>query len=97
MNTWEIDENAERYGSHPVLGKAARFLVRFRDLIDRSSDGWAYWGPPVQSCRRLFLLFQDPETATDDQLKKAMAPVKSFCTRYRTQCPNLNLISFELK
>lgn len=87
MNTWEIDERADRFKSHPVLGKATRFLQRFRDLIDRNSDGWAYWPLPVRAAKSLQELIQNPDTATEAAYKKAIRPIKAFCTRHKLTFP----------
>ena len=87
MNRWEIDEQAARHCNHKVLGPATRFLQHFRDLIDSNSDGWAYWGPPVHGAKRLMLLIQNPETATEATFKKALTPIKTFCTRHKLPMP----------
>jgi hypothetical protein len=87
MNRWEIDEAAARHSRHPVLGPATRFLVEFRDLVDSNSDGWCYWRAPVRACDRLFTLIKTPQAATPDALKRALTPIKSFCTRHRLAMP----------
>ena len=89
MNTWEIDDCRDRYAKHPVLGPATRFLADFRDLIDQNSDGWCYWRPPVQAADKLMTLIEHPETATAAALKKALTPIKSFCTRHKLKLPEL--------
>lgn len=101
-NTCEIDDNARRFADHPVLGPATRFLQRFRDLIDSVSDGWAYWAPPVRSAKSLMELIDQADQAVRDlrlgrgdgqyqpseaDLKKALRPVKAFCTRHKLQMP----------
>lgn len=45
MNSYEIDDAAERLAHHVTSGLrgAALYLQAFRDLIDSISDGWAYW------------------------------------------------------
>lgn len=88
MNRWEIDDRAFRHQNHPVLGKATRFLQRFRDLIDENSDGWAYWRAPVKAAAKLMDMIQQPETATEAAYKKAMTPIKSFCTRHKLPLPS---------
>ena len=56
MNTWDIDEAVARFPGHPVLGKATRFLARFRDEVDAHSDGWAYWAAPVRAAAKLIAM-----------------------------------------
>jgi hypothetical protein len=87
MNRWEIDCAAERYQDHPVLGKATQFLQRFRDLIDANSDGWCYWRLPIKAAEKLMNMIQKPETATPEMFKKALTPIKSFCTRHKLPMP----------
>lgn len=85
MNSPEIDWKAEQYRNHPILGRATQTLVRLRDKVDSCSDGWAYWSAPVRAADKLMTLIEHPETATEEALKKAMTPIKSFYTRYRKQ------------
>ncbi len=87
MNESEIDHAADKYRTHPILGKATQLLYKFKDLINDSSDGWPYWKPAIASARKLMELIQKPESATDDALKKAIVPIKSFCTRHKFQFP----------
>ena len=88
MNTWEIDEKADRYKNHPVLGKATRFLQRFRDLVDENSDGWCYWPVPVRAAKRLMEMINTPDTATEAEYKAAMRSIKSFCTKHKFALPS---------
>lgn len=81
MNTWDIDDAARKYARHPVLGKATRFLAALRDEADSHSDGWAYWPLPARAAKRLMTMIQHPETATEDELRKSLAPIRSFFTR----------------
>lgn len=89
LNRTEIDWAAQRHARHPVLGPASRFLVRFRDLIDGVSDGWCHWGPPVRACAKLFDLVEQKQEPTAANLKRALTPVKSFCTRYKLEMPEI--------
>lgn len=87
-NSWEIDEAVRRYGAHPVLGPAARLLAAVRDLADARSDGWAHYPAPVRACRRLIDMIYDPAGASADALRKAVAPVRAFCTRAGWKFPD---------
>lgn len=70
-----------RNGRH-TSAKAAMKLDYFRDHIDQVSDGWAYWRPAVKSAKRLIELVQrEDRDATETELKRALTPIKSFCTR----------------
>jgi hypothetical protein len=92
MNEYEIDEAAQRYANHPVLGPATRTLANLRDMTNSNSDGWPYWRKPASAAMRLCelvtrdgtakYLFDDVrEDATVAEYRKALAPVKSFRTR----------------
>lgn len=87
MNTWEIDEAAHRFASHPVLGRATKLLADLRDIADQNSDGWCYWPKPCRAAKKLQELIQecshDQEKATEAALKKAVTPIKTFYTRYK--------------
>ncbi len=82
MNTWEIDEAACRWRDHPVLGPATKLLGDLRDLANNCSDGWCYWPKPARAAGRLMELIQgDPALATPAALRKALIPIRAFCTR----------------
>jgi hypothetical protein len=80
MNDFDIFQAVERHLNHPVLSKATRFLVAFKQEVDSHSDGWAYWRPPVQAAAKLMTLVQGAD-ATEAQYRAALAPIKSFYTR----------------
>jgi hypothetical protein len=92
MNEFEIEQAIEKFKSHPVLGKGARFLGAFRDEVNEHSDGWPYWKLPGKAAEKLMDLLHGhmyagmgayPRLAepTEADLKKAVAPIKSFYTR----------------
>ncbi len=99
MNQWEIEELANRFAKHPVLGEAARFLNDYKDVINGNSDGWAYWSIASQAARKLVTLLEQAAqnrhlplanqhaAATAADVKKAVVPIKSFCTRKNLPCP----------
>jgi len=87
MNRMDVDEVANRYGSHPVhpiLGKATKFLQQFVEEVDSHSDGWPYWQAPAHAAQQLMDLIQSPKLATEEALAKAMSPIKSFMTKRGT-------------
>lgn len=43
MNEPEVEECFRMFKNDPVLGPAAMYLRDFRDMINKHSDGWAYW------------------------------------------------------
>lgn len=82
MNGWEIEEAAQAFQHHPVLGPATRTLVSLHDAANTNSDGWAYWPKPVRAAAKLMTLIQgDREDATPAALRAALVPIKSFRTR----------------
>lgn len=91
MNEMEIDDAAERWNGHPILGPATRTLSQLRDETNRMSDGWHSWPKPCRAARKLQELIRRADhrriTADEDiditldDLKKAYSPIKAFCTR----------------
>jgi hypothetical protein len=92
MNEAEIQEAIEKFKSHPVLGKGARFLGAFRDEVNAHSDGWAYWQLPAEAAEKLMTFLHGhlfagmgayprlPEP-TEADLKRTITPIKAFYTR----------------
>jgi hypothetical protein len=87
MNESEIEYAACQHQYHPVLGPASRTLFNFMDLINCVSDGWCYWRPPVHAAHKLMELVEGKTPATEESLKKALIPIKSFCTRRKLAFP----------
>jgi len=83
MNEFDIDSAIFGRSNDPVLAKAVRFLVAFKDQVNANSDGWAHWGPPVKAAAKLMTLIQNPPVtgATEKDLRSALAPIKAFYTR----------------
>jgi hypothetical protein len=91
MNHWDIEDAAERWRNHPVLGPATQTLRNLRNATDRNSDGWAYWPKPVRAAAKLMELIEGDGTnqyrygnrddATSAKLHAAYRPLKSFRTR----------------
>ena len=89
MNEYNIDDAVYRYKGHPVLGPATRSLRNLKDLVNRNSDGWAYWPKPSRAAKQLMNLIEgdprdrygDREDVTAAQVRKAYVPIKSFLTR----------------
>jgi hypothetical protein len=82
MNRMDIDDAVWRWGAHPVMSKATKFLAAFRDEVDEHSDGWPYWKPASKAACSLMELIQEfPNTATLADVKKAISPIKAFYTR----------------
>lgn len=86
MNESEIDQAADRYADHPVLGPATKLLQRFRDMVNENSDGWAYWPAAPRAAKQLQVLIQAGD-GTEKQLKRATTPLKSLCTRRHLPFP----------
>lgn len=90
MNEYEVQEAAQLYALHPILGPATRTLVNLVEWTNSNSDGWPYWIKPRQAAAKLIALIgdrrnylDDPDRAdvTADAYKKALAPVKAFRTK----------------
>jgi hypothetical protein len=95
MNEYEIDEAAQVLGNDPVVGKYVRFLKAFVDEVNSHSDGWPYWKAPSHAASQLMTLIKaafdqrrgytrhgDPQVeVTEQALRRAMGPIKSFYTR----------------
>lgn len=93
MNDYDIDDAAERFANHPVLGPATRTLANLRDCVNRSSDGWAYWPSPCRAANKLQVLIQGDgsrqarngarDDATVEALRSAYRPIRAFRTRHK--------------
>jgi hypothetical protein len=81
MNEYEIDRAVTRHQSHPVLSVATKFLSEFRDEVNAHSDGWCHWPAPLHAAAKLMTLVEQNSQPTEADLKKALAPIKSFYTR----------------
>ena len=100
MNEGDVDDAVERYRNRGIMGDATSLLRKFVDVINENSDGWPYWKQGPQAAKRLIELIQsvdprgkdwdwsEPELTTAD-LKKAMRPIMSFCTRHNFTCPTM--------
>lgn len=84
MNTWDIDTSVNRYRHDAVLGPATRTLSNLRDAADNNSDGWAYWPKPARAAAKLMELIERG-TATQAELRAALAPVKAFRTKSKIE------------
>ena len=85
MNTWDIEEAAEKHKAHPILGPATKLLSDLRDMVNSCSDGWAYWPAPVRSAKLLMTMIQENRDPSKNDLKRAVAPIKAFITRESKQ------------
>lgn len=88
MNENEIDFAVARYAGYPVLSKAARLLSAYRHEVNRKSDGWPYWGHKA-AAKLMALIYNaearersgHPADVTDAEVRRCVAPIKSFCTK----------------
>ena len=90
MSSDESDEREDRFKNHPILGKALRFLQRYRAEINAHSDGWGYWKSATGAAEKLMdllYLYTKPEPwpapppLTEAMVKKTLTPIKTFCTK----------------
>lgn len=92
MSESEVDEAAERYALHPVLGPATQTLVNLVRWTNSNSDGWPYWQKPAKAADKLMTLIgtsvayrvagPERQDATMEAYRAALTPLKSFRTRY---------------
>lgn len=82
MNEHEINLAKQRHTDHPILSKAAIFLSEFRDQVNRHSDGWPYWSPPVKAAAKLMALLEGGTPPSESELQNALRPIKAFYTRH---------------
>ena len=88
MNESEVKWAEQKHAGHPILGPATKLLSAMVDLANSKSDGWCYWPKPSRACNKLMDLIQDhPANATQDRLKAAITPIRSFCTRHKFEFP----------
>lgn len=87
MNEMDIAAAVHRHRGHPVLARATKLLEQFKDIVNENSDGWPYWSPAPRAAKKLMELIQKPDTATEVAFKKALTPIKTFCTRHKLQPP----------
>lgn len=98
MNEWEIEEAADRYRNHPVLGPATKTLLSLVEVVNRNSDGWPYWRLPSGAAAQVMAMIERDGTAryrfdetradaTAEELRRAYAPLKAFRTKTGLQFP----------
>ena len=70
--------------NHLIL-RATKLLDDLKDAVNANSDGWPYWMPPKRAAKKLEALINDcrEEDLTEEKLKKAITPIKSFYTKWR--------------
>lgn len=91
MNQYEIEWAAQQRHACPNVRKGVRLLLRLMQSVNEQSDGWAYWQAPSKACEKLQTLLQTAGnlqyvtygTITAEQLKKAVAPIRSMVTRQK--------------
>ncbi len=98
MNEWEIEEAADRYRNHPVLGPATKTLLDLVEVVNRNSDGWPYWRLPSRAAAHVMAMIERDGTAryhfdetradaTAEELRRAYVPLKAFRTKTGLQFP----------
>lgn len=107
MNRYDIDEAVFSFGTHPVLGPAARFLREFQQQVDAHSDGWPYWTPPSKAAAKLMVLLYGHLRAgmgayptlpdpTPADVRRCLTPIKSFMSK-RGNAAGMTLPRIHLK
>lgn len=102
MSIWfnepEIDQHVRRFASHPILGRATRLLSEYRHEVNNNSDGWAYWKIAARAASKLMTLIEKANLQgfhynpsyvepTEADLRTAITPIKTFCTKHNLTMP----------
>ena len=82
MNECDIVQALQRTAQHAVLHRGARFLEQLAAETNAHSDGWHSWPKPCRAARRLIELIQAGGNPSPQELTKALAPIRSFYTRF---------------
>lgn len=93
MNDYDIEIAQHRFDTPetPNRSKVADVVAKLAEWADNNSDGWHSWPKPCRAASKALDLI-DPHTydeivefeqndASDAEVKKAFAPIKSFLTR----------------
>lgn len=93
LNEYDVQDCEVRaIRSHmPVAAKGARVLMGLVDWTNENSDGWVYWAPPGRASAKLQEALyvrligaydKRPDgDLTEAELRRLLAPIKSFLTR----------------
>jgi hypothetical protein len=89
MNQVEIEIASSRNHACHNVRRGVNLLYRLMLSANEQSDGWAYWSAPSHACRKLQdllktagnLWYDTHGTITDQQLKAAVAPIRSMVAR----------------
>jgi hypothetical protein len=84
MNDYDIHIAKQHNQNNPVVLRAIQFLERLIEETDAHSDGWAHWKLPSHAARQLMGIIQHPEYATEQNFRRALAPIRSFYTKRGT-------------
>lgn len=102
INEIEIDEALETVQRHaPEYFPYVKYLSDWRDIINRNSDGWAYWRGGTRPAGKLMELTSQlmnsirgyggirTERPGIKEFQKALTPIKSAATRHKLPAPIL--------
>jgi predicted Ser/Thr protein kinase len=93
MNEYDLHFAAARFtrASKPNRLGATHVIAELAEWANEVSDGFAYWAKPCNAAQGLIALVesttnqandeQERVDATDEELAKALRPVKAFLTR----------------
>lgn len=90
-NEFDIESWVRKYATRnlwdtPNLARGANTLDRLATWANDNSDGWCYWPKPCRAANKLITLLSEhdgfePGDVTDQELTKALTPIKAFLTR----------------
>jgi len=105
MNQAEIEWAASVHHECPNVRRGLRLLLALVESVNEQSDGWAYWSAPSHASDKLQRLLQSTGnlyhgthgSITDDQLRKAISPIRAMVTRQRViQARHGNKFDFDV-
>ena len=96
MAEYQIIEHANNIDADefPNLARAAHTLRNLMRWTNSNSDGWAYWQKPGRAASKIVDALENYTAhryngtevdLSDADLRKALAPVKAFMTRYNRE------------
>ncbi len=104
MNDIDLNSARARFGRGLTPNRLALAIVveHLAAWSDEHSDGWAYWEAPRKAADKAMehidsttwpaMEAQERKDITDEELKAAVRPIKSFLTRHKASSEDLEFI-----
>lgn len=91
FNEYEIQEMAHRAQTNPELAPFGKIALRYVEIVNSNSDGWAYWKAASKSAARFLQSLHkltmphhyryNESMPTTADLRKALSPMKALLTK----------------